>query len=268
MGTAALAKPGPDEEVRDEYYYGYRTIIEYDREGRPSFSDRPLTLDDFLEPEEGDVYMQGNLHERDVDRLKSIFRHHLRDRGNMTVYSDMKIEWGAEGLPNPAPDISVIADVRDPDRPRGSFSVPEEGVRPLLVLEVVSPRYRRADTDKKPEIYRQAGVSEYIIADPGLRGNKIAYTVRGYRLIGDRYVGISPDSRGRIHSLTTDVRLGVSEAGDRLVITHAQTGEVLLSDEERAAQEKARADQEKSRADSAEEEVRRLRAELEAMGIA
>ncbi len=46
------------EDEKDEYYYGHRTIIEYDKDGGESVSYRPLTLDDFLEPEEGDVYME------------------------------------------------------------------------------------------------------------------------------------------------------------------------------------------------------------------
>ncbi|MCP3942481.1 MAG: hypothetical protein GY710_13475, partial [Desulfobacteraceae bacterium] len=48
----------------DEYYYGHRTIIEYDEKGDCRYRYRPLTPDDFLDPEEGDVYMEGNLHER------------------------------------------------------------------------------------------------------------------------------------------------------------------------------------------------------------
>ncbi len=56
----------PHDDTGDEYYYGYRTIIEYDEDGRPSFSYQALTLDDFLEPEEEDVYMQGSLHTNSV----------------------------------------------------------------------------------------------------------------------------------------------------------------------------------------------------------
>ncbi|MCP4107605.1 MAG: Uma2 family endonuclease [Desulfobacteraceae bacterium] len=63
--------------------------------------------------------------------------------------------------------------MEDPEKPRGTFSVPEEGVKPFFVLEMVSPKYRKPDTVDKPVIYRKAGVSEYIIADPGLKKNKI-----------------------------------------------------------------------------------------------
>ncbi|MCP3965837.1 MAG: hypothetical protein GY718_05705 [Lentisphaerae bacterium] len=243
----------------DEYYYGHRTVTEYDEKGDCRYRYRPLTPDDFLDPEEGDVYMEGNLHERDVDRLKSIFRFHLKDRENITVYSDLKIVWGIGGLNEPAPDISILKDVTDPEEARGAFHVIEEGTKPFFVMEVVSPRYRSQDVKKKPDIYRKAGVSEYIIADPGLKRGKVSYTVSGYRLIGNRYVKMKPDSQGRIRSMTADVLVGTAESDTRLVVYNALTGEEILSDDERAEQaenlaeqEKAKAKQEKARAEQAE----------------
>ncbi len=204
--------------------------------------------------------MEGNLHEYDVDRLRGIFRFHLGDRENITVYSDLKIIWGVDDLDEPAPDISVLRNVRDPEKARSSFHVRDEGTKPFFVMEVVSPRYRSQDIKKKPVIYREAGVSEYIIADPGLRGGKVSYTVSGYRLMGNRYVKIKPDSQGRIRSMTTGVLVGTAESGTRLVVYNALTGEEILSDDERA-------DQEKARADSAEEELMRLKAKMKALGI-
>ncbi len=264
MKTAtALQDTEPYEDEKDEYYYGYRTIIGYDKDGRESVSYRPLTLDDFLEPEEGDVYMEGSLHEKDLVSLKSIFRFHLKDRKDITVFSNLKIEWGIRNLENPAPDISIIRDVEDPEKPRGTFSVPEEGVKPFFVLEMVSPRYRRPDTVDKPVIYRKAGVSEYIIADPGLKKNKISYTVKGYRLIGNRYVEASPDPQGRIYSRTADVWIGTNESRDKLVIYDGQTDEPILPDEERAEAAETRAEQEKNRAEQEKNraEQERVRAE-------
>ncbi|MDM8550769.1 Uma2 family endonuclease, partial [Desulfobacterales bacterium HSG2] len=265
MGAAvAYSEPvsadmDPHEETGDRYYYGYRTIIEYDEDGECVITYRPLTPDDLLDPEEGDVYMQGTLHDKDIERLRSIIRFRLRDREDMTVYSDLKINWGVEDLPNPAPDISVIRNVRDPDRPRGVFYVSEEGVIPCFILEVVSPRYRNADINKKPDIYRRAGVSEYFIVDPGLKDDEISYTIRGYKLIGNRYVSAPPDSQGRFYSKLTDVWLGVSESGDRIIVIDGRTGEELLSDQERADEEtetrqiaEARAEQESEARESAE----------------
>ncbi len=282
MKTAsALQDFAPYEDEKDEYYYGYRTIIEYDEDGGESVSYRPLTLDDFLEPEEGDVYMEGSLHEKDLVSLKSIFRFHLKDRKDITVFSNLKMEWGIRNLENPAPDISIIRDVEDPEKPRGTFSVPEEGVKPFFVLEMVSPRYRKPDTVDKPVIYRKAGVSEYIIADPGLKKNEISYTIRGYRLIGNRYVKISPDPQGRIYSQTTDVWVGVNESCDKLIIYDGHTGEPILPDKERAEaaetraeqaetraeQEKIRAEQEKVRAEQEKKRADIMAAKLRELGI-
>ena len=258
----------------EDFYYGYRTIISYDEKGREIYSCRALTPDDLLDPEEGDVYMQGSLHTDDVEKLRSIFRHHLRNRRNIKIYSDLKIIWDSRGKKNPAPDISIFENVKEPEKPRASFSVAEEGVSPFFVLEVVSPRYRRVDIFKKPDIYRRAGVSEYFIVDPGLEADKISYTVQGYRLSGNRYMIINPDKHGRVYSQTTDVRIGASESGDQIIVWDGQTDQPILPDSERAEQEKARAEeegirteQEKARADSLAEELRQLKAKLESIGV-
>ncbi|OQY60172.1 MAG: hypothetical protein B6245_02885 [Desulfobacteraceae bacterium 4572_88] len=65
METAVRYEPvpadyGPHYGTGDEYYYGYRMSVVYDGKGVPSYGYRPLTPDDLLEPEEGDVYMQGH----------------------------------------------------------------------------------------------------------------------------------------------------------------------------------------------------------------
>jgi Uma2 family endonuclease len=242
----------PEEVPEDEYYYGHRTVISYDEKGKVFFTRRPLTLKDFLNPEEGDVLMQGNVHTDDVGRLASIFRYHLKNRRNITVYTDMKMRWGIPDLDEPAPDISILKNVKDPDRPRGSFYVPDEGTRPFFVLEVVSPRYRRADTEDKPEIYRKAGISEYMIVDPGLEKGAKNYSIKGYRLIGNRYREIVPDKEGRYLSLTAGVYLKVSGSGDRIGVFDAVTHEEILSAEERAEEAEALAEEAVSAREEAE----------------
>jgi len=54
---------------------------------------------------------------------------------------------------------------------------------------------------------------------------------------------------------------------DRLIVTDVQTGEEILSDDERAEVAEIRAEQEAIRADRAEEELRQLKEKLKAMGI-
>ncbi len=233
----------------DEFYYGHRITITHDETGRKIYTYRPLTLADFLDPEEGDYFVQGTLHDDDVEKAKSIFRYLYQDDPTVAVFSDLKMVWDIEGLSQPAPDVAVIPNVKDRDRPRRVFDVAVEGTRPRFVLEIVSPRYREPDREDKVEIYEQAGVEEYVIIDPWLddEGN-VAYEVLGYRLQEGMYIEIEPDERGRIYSATNNVWIGVTEERDDFFVIDARSGERILSDKERA--------------DMAEAQVQALQAEV------
>ncbi len=138
----------------------------------------------------------------------------------------------------------------DPDR--GSFDVLKEGARPSLIIEVVSAldsEVRRNGYEKKVEIYRRAGVPEYLIVDPPTSATKGLLLLTGYRLSNNgRYRRIEPDSEGRLLSETTALRFGVEEDGKTLVILNAETDERLSPPDERAR--------------NAEAEAAQLRAEL------
>ncbi|MDM8521503.1 Uma2 family endonuclease [Anaerolineales bacterium HSG6] len=219
------------EQIDDEFYYGYRTLISYDDEGKKLYSYQPLSLDDFLDPQEGDLFMQGTLHNDDVEALKGMFRYLHRDN-ELTVYSDLKILWALKWLKQPAPDVMVIPDVVEPDKPRSSFDVALEKTRPIFVLEVVSPRYRQPDRTSKVAIYEQAQVAEYIIIDSWLKENgAVQYEILGYRLQGAIYTEVKPDKQGRIFSQINQVWLSVNEAKTQFIVTD-QNGELLLSDQE------------------------------------
>lgn len=193
----------------DPFYYGYRTLIIDNKDGEPTFMYRPLTLADILDPEEGDVLMQGTLHYNDAEALYSIFEYLHRHSPTLSVYGDFKIIWGIEGLSNPAPDVVVIPNVKEPDKPRGEFDVIREGTHPTFILEVVSPRYRQADRTKKVDIYSRAGVKEYFIIDSHLSQKKesqqtvVNYEILGYRLEAGQYIEISPNEQGwrRAHTM-------------------------------------------------------------------
>ncbi len=68
MNTAAqsasvFADRTKHREIKDEYCYESRAIIEYDENGKSLYRERPLTLEDFLEPQEGDIHMQRDQHD-------------------------------------------------------------------------------------------------------------------------------------------------------------------------------------------------------------
>lgn len=257
-----LPSPNGVAPADDPFYYGHRWQPVLDEAGNLDYIEVPLTQEDFLDPQEGDHFVQGTLHEKDVEKIKSIFRRLHRHHPELTVYSDLKIDWGIQGLQNPAPDVSVIPNVVDSARPRGQFDVPDEGTRPIFVLEMVSPRFVESDYERKPNIYEQAGVREYIIIDSNLRDwdDEVSYTLEGHRLHEGRYVPIQPDERGWLFSEENGAWIGVTADGDEFFVIDAYSGEQVLPDleqievaEQRAIAEAAARTEAERRAQIAEE---------------
>lgn len=259
-------QPAPASVQDDPFYYGQRTVLHYDADGRAYFTDEPLTLDDFLDPQEGDEFVQDSQHYIDAARAWSIFRSRYLDDPTTAVFSDLKILWDIPGLAEPAPDVSVMPNVRNKDSPRCSFDVQAEQARPCLVLEVVSPRYRHKDREDKIAIYAQAGVPEYFIIDAqwsefedDMTAN---YIVLGYRLDAGTYIPMTPDERGWLYSATTGVWIGATPARDDFIIVDAATGERLLPDDTARIEAERRAAEAEQRA--AEAEAARIEAERRA----
>ena len=70
-----------------------------------------------------------------------------------SVFGDLIVKWGITGLRQHCPDVCVVFGLRDKERDRSKLIVPEEGTKPAIVIEVVSPRYRTADRQKKVKQY-------------------------------------------------------------------------------------------------------------------
>src|SRR6185295_13753106 len=140
---------------------------------------------------------------------------------------------------SPSPDVSVILAARPGER--SSFSVTKEGVRPDLIIEIVSPSskaIRRVDEVDKVEVYSRAGIPEYLLIDLPRRGNKHRLGLKGYRLTAEgRYSPIEPDARG--HLLCKAARLRFFIEGNRVRIIDDRTGQPLLYSDEEAARRQA-----------------------------
>jgi hypothetical protein len=169
--------------------------------------------------------------------------------------------WGIPGLKCPSPDIAIVQGIRDKRTSRPSFDVRKEGVRPSLIIELVSSdddEVRANDYVKKVEIYRRAGIPEYFILDPPAPKTQDRLLLTAYRLASDgRYRRIEPDAGGRLLSETTGLLFGVESDGKTLFLVDLRTDESPLEPPE----EKARKAEEKARK-AAEAEVARLRSEL------
>jgi len=244
----------------------------------------PLTPELFLNPQVGDQMTQGKRHGDTARQIADLLEDFFRSAPDVLVTFDLKHLLGP-GLSQPSPDVSVIRGVHDKDADRESFDIEAEGVRPCLVVEVVSPlssRIRRTDLKDKVEHYRQAGIPEYLIVDSKRRDRR--FRLLGYRLDGfgppAQYQSIEPDEEGRLLSETTGLWFQASPDGVRVLISEHPSGRPLLTREEeeilrKAAEERAwieaearKAVEERMRAEAAarkvaEQEVARLRAELD-----
>ena len=234
----------------------------------------PLTPELFLHSELGDQMSQGTRHSRTARKIADLLEHCFRSEPDVLVTFDLTHYLGSD-LPYPAPDVSVIRGVLDREADRESFDLEEEQNRPCLIVEVVSPRssrIRQTDLVSKVEIYALARIPEYVIVDFTRRERR--FRLLGYRLDrSGRYQRIEPDDQGRILSETAGLWFQISPDGEQVLLSKYPTGEPLLTreDEEslrKAAEEKARAAEERAHTEAAarraaEEELARLRAELE-----
>ena len=227
-------------------------------DGSYAMLETTLTPEYFLDPQLGDQMVQGAFHAAVTQMLTDLLQRHFRTQEDVLVFSDVKLLWGDLKLQNrqPVPDVAVVRGVRHRDLAAyTTFNVEQEGVRPCLVIEVISDRdarIRRTDLVDKVEVYEQAEIPEYLLVDPPGPATRDRFELILYRLDAEgRYRRIAPDAQGRLLSKMAGVWFTVSPEGDRVLLFDAATGERLMTS----------AEEEASRRD-AEAEVARLRAEL------
>lgn len=187
----------------------------------------PLTPDEALHPEEGYVMPVHTEHERIVNDLRDMLRARYVTHADITIFCDLVFKWDHPEIRSFAPDIAVVPHVRNPTADRGEFIVADEGTRPLLVIEVVSPSSRTGDRVIKVRDYPQVGVQEYLYIDHWQRRGQTVWEIAGFRLAGDRYLPIVPDEDGAIYSETLNLRIGIEEG--RVWMEDSHTGKELLN---------------------------------------
>jgi Uma2 family endonuclease len=238
---------------------GWRMEWVTDETGEEQLIYFPLTEDEFLHPKE-DYHLPSNTFHGTAQRdLIDILQRRYVKREDVAVFGDLIIKWGIKGLRQHCPDVCVVFGLRDKEKYRSEFVVPEEGTKPAIVIEVVSPRYRTADRQTKVKQYARAGVAEYIILDRRRQRGELIDEVLGYRLEAGSYLPIVPDEEGRIYCQTLDVWLGMWEG--KVSLFEGTTGEPLLTSqalEQLAEQERQRAEQEHQRAERLAERLRQL----------
>ena len=122
-------------EIAERFPYGWRTVAEVQPDGRTQYIELPLTQADFLDPQVGDHLVQSDAHLKLMLSLIDRFEQHYLHDPTVGVFGDLKMRWGIPGEKEPAPDLAIVPNLTDKEKPRSSFDVLLEGTRPCLVVE-------------------------------------------------------------------------------------------------------------------------------------
>ena len=182
-------------------------------------------------------------------RLRELLKYRYRDQ-NVYVASDLLMYYN-EGVPQDyvVPDGFVVLEC-SPHR-RRIFQTWKEQRVPNVVFEFTSKSTRRSDEVFKPRIYAEIGVAEYFLYDP--QNEYLKPCLQGYRLAGEGdYIRIDVNSQGRLECQQLGLTLELADDAE-LVLRDAVSGAPLLTEAESLAQRNV----------AIEQEIQRLRRQLE-----
>ncbi len=169
--------------------------------------------------------------------------------GNMFVYYEP-----GNKRKHVAPDDFVVRGVEPKDR-RDVYLVWEEGKGPEFVVEMTSKSTKKEDLETKFQLYRDVlGVHEYFLFDPF--EEYLKPSLQGFRLVDGQYVPIEPVD-GRLPSEV--IGLHLERVGSTLRLRNPETGLLIPTSEEVAAEAEARLQQTEAALRQTQEEVERLR---------
>lgn len=244
----------PKDLSKDIAEWGWRLAIITQPDGTITTMQVPLTSAEFIHPQEGYHLPNSTFHDDTAGDAKDMLTRRYAHDSETGIFRDLIIKWDIPELQDHCPDVFLVFGIRNKLLNRTEFVVAEEGVRPALIIEVVSPRYRKEDREIKVKQYALARVQEYIIFDRRRQRGQIIEEVLGYRLVDGQYLPLTPDEEGRIFCETVGVWIGLEDG--RVVMVDAETGERLLNSREL-----------QERVNQAEQRAARLEELLRSQGI-
>jgi Uma2 family endonuclease len=200
------------------------------RDGAVDFKMIPLTLEDVLHPQFGDVHVLSDAHDDDCNYLKDVLKDRNQDNPSAVVLSDCGIFWDKPRLKHHSPDLAVIFGVKQRKEWK-SFRVRKEGVRPSLIIEVTSPKTRVNDVETKVDHYVHGEVLYYVIVDAQEEDDHRRITLISMRLGSSGYEVQPLDERGFALLGPVELWLGIRKdtmtGGDRVALIDPETGEEI-----------------------------------------
>ncbi len=263
MSTVSLRPPSksPPPPEPNPFRYGWRYITVTQPDGTVVLDQVPLTLEDVLHPEAGDIILQSDPHDSDLAYLKDVFKVQVRENPAAVVLSDCQVDFNIPGVKPLCPDVALFFGVRRRIE-WTSFDVAQEGARAALVVEETSPDTRVNDVETKVDYYHRAQVPWYVIADVSYDENeRRQIELILYRWRPEDYERIAADEQGRVWLEPVGLWLGLTrdpedgfirlacfdrvtgrEVGDYAAIWRAlNESQALRADAERRAEEEAQA---------------------------
>jgi Uma2 family endonuclease len=196
----------------DPFRYGWRYVRVIRPDGTEALDQVPLTLEDVLHPEVGDIVVESDPHDSDRGYLKAVFKTRLEDNRAAAVLSSCQVDFNIPGVKPLCPDVAVFLEVR---RQVGSprFDIARERARAALVAEITSPDTRSNDVGVKVGYYLRARVPWYLIADVATEeGDQRRIELILYRRVGRTYRRVPADERGWVW--LEPVNLWLGQTGD------------------------------------------------------
>jgi len=255
---------------RERFRYGWRLVERTGPDGKIEYDEVPLSLEDVLHPEYGDVLPHDTARGRDLVYLSGVLQRQTAGDPTALVLFDVLVFWDIPGLKQHSPDLSVFFGVRRRQESYTRFDVAEEGVRPTLLIEVVSPDYRDTDIITKVDHYHRAKVPFYVIVDR----ERVEGPPRliGYRYQPKCYQLMPLDDQGRLWIEPVRLWLGTREnrvvcwdgATNQELGDYTRVSQELAEAEARATEAQTQAKKAETQAKKAQEEAKTAQAQAEA----
>ncbi|MCC6456620.1 MAG: Uma2 family endonuclease [Caldilineaceae bacterium] len=226
--------------------FGQRRSFYFNDNGQPAYQVYDLDGDDFCNPQPGDEFFHGEVHDTSVRILGGMLQHHYRYSPTITVHVRPKLILPDQSLDQPMPDVVLVDHLSEPLRHRTVLDIaaernanqsaaesiiesqiePQEEVKVRAIFEVTSPLLAEYDLGVKASHYAQGRVPEYWIIDSGLRPDQdqLRFTILGFRLEGKHFEAIPPTSKNHWESPLCRLCLRVSDDEQSFQLGDLRTG--------------------------------------------